>query len=426
MAKIKTKIKGTTGSYESYLYRYTHVETGRKYLGIHKGKLNDRYNHSSKNEEFNKLLRDPNEEFLFEVLAYGSYHNMRNKEYKMLSEVDAKNNTEYFNQSNGSPINKGTDKEKVRQLFEKIKNGYYTPEMTDAEQLLKSIFEQARVETDRDHKLDIQGAIDDAHGDTQSLELLAVMLDDFYEEDTDEYGFDGSHGIGGNHSTQATNDSKHGVDLPTVRIPAEDYADFTTSEIAYLANMLNAPDSVIDPKTNEDETLIKYIMTENTENDLDAMSDEMQDLLVGLKVPKRKAKLLMKQADKRIAENILNMSGKTLIDWESSSRKKQLQDKIKNMMKTGDTLVYTVSSGMVNITGLLHSIKEDMTDDIKSVITLVRHPAPSYLRSWHANRGKRDSDTIEFFLEPRNVSFEFVDLPHEESDKKFRTMEDMA
>jgi len=134
----------------------------------------------------------------------------------------------------------------------------------------------------------------------------------------------------------------------------------------------------------------------------------------------------MKQADKRIAENILNMSGKTLIDWESPSRKKQLQDKIKNMMKTGDTLVYTVSSGMVNITGLLHSIKEDMTDDIKSVITLVRHPAPSYLRSWHANRGKRDSDTIEFFLEPRNVSFEFVDLPHEESDKKFRTMEDMA
>ena len=95
-----------SSSYEAYLYRYTNVTDGKAkkvYIGIHKGSVDDSYNHSSKNSEFQKAFSNSKSKLKFEVLEYGSYMEMQNTEYRMLKKVDARKNSLYYNKSNVFP-----------------------------------------------------------------------------------------------------------------------------------------------------------------------------------------------------------------------------------------------------------------------------------------------------------------------------------
>jgi len=132
--------------YEAYLYRYTHLPSGRMYVGIHKGLIEDSYNHSSTCEEFNQLLIDNFDDFKYEVLLTGSYGAMKNEEHKMLSEANAKSNVMYFNKSNGSPASKKFNMERVLTLAAEIKN--MTGEQEMASEVVKTTFIQVRAEDD--------------------------------------------------------------------------------------------------------------------------------------------------------------------------------------------------------------------------------------------------------------------------------------
>ena len=84
-----------SNSYEAYLYKFVNLVNLKTYIGVHKGSANDEYLHSSTNEEFKEALQQ--DDFSYEILEYGSYKEMCQREYVMLSEVDAKNNDDYYN-----------------------------------------------------------------------------------------------------------------------------------------------------------------------------------------------------------------------------------------------------------------------------------------------------------------------------------------
>ena len=52
---VEQVIATPPASYEAYLYQYTNLVDGKAYVGIHKGSVDDTYNHSSTNEEFQKV-----------------------------------------------------------------------------------------------------------------------------------------------------------------------------------------------------------------------------------------------------------------------------------------------------------------------------------------------------------------------------------
>ena len=81
--------------YEGYLYRFTNLDNGRIYIGVHKGIVSDNYWNSSTDEEFKAVCANPNSNLKYEVLEYGSYDYMTVRENEMLSSVDARNNKQY-------------------------------------------------------------------------------------------------------------------------------------------------------------------------------------------------------------------------------------------------------------------------------------------------------------------------------------------
>ena len=98
---IEGSIAMAPNEYNSYLYQWTQKSNNMKYVGYHTGSVLDGYEHSSTNEEFNLAFASPDEEFTIDILAYGSKKEMQQQENILLSSVDAKNNPEWYNKTNG-------------------------------------------------------------------------------------------------------------------------------------------------------------------------------------------------------------------------------------------------------------------------------------------------------------------------------------
>ncbi len=83
----------------SFVYSWTDMMTDMVYLGAHKGSQDDGYICSSKPmmEEYNKRPND----FIRQIVATGSMHDMFGFEAILLNKLDAKNNKMFYNRHNG-------------------------------------------------------------------------------------------------------------------------------------------------------------------------------------------------------------------------------------------------------------------------------------------------------------------------------------
>ena len=84
---------------EAFVYLWQNNKDGKKYIGYHKGDANDGYDTSSKDPEFLEAMAQGY--MKREIIAYGTAQDMIALERTMLLEVDAKNNPDYYNKSNG-------------------------------------------------------------------------------------------------------------------------------------------------------------------------------------------------------------------------------------------------------------------------------------------------------------------------------------
>ena len=70
-------------SYDAFVYEYTNVNNGKKYVGSHLGTVGDGYWHSSRNVDFIDLFSGMSPMFEYNILAVGSYDDMKNLESKI-------------------------------------------------------------------------------------------------------------------------------------------------------------------------------------------------------------------------------------------------------------------------------------------------------------------------------------------------------
>jgi hypothetical protein len=84
--------------YEAFVYEWTNIENGMKYIGSHKGNIDDGYISSSK-IFITEYKKNP-QIFIRNILATGSIVEMRELETKLLVECDASKNTMYYNKHN--------------------------------------------------------------------------------------------------------------------------------------------------------------------------------------------------------------------------------------------------------------------------------------------------------------------------------------
>ena len=124
-SSITTKILPWKTPPDACLYRITNLDNNKKYWGVHKYKETERpgdgtYWHSSKNSDFRKICKNPKSNLLYETIEYGDYDVMTVREAEELTAVDAVNNDMYYNGSNGSPLFKPHQLDKVKELLEEL------------------------------------------------------------------------------------------------------------------------------------------------------------------------------------------------------------------------------------------------------------------------------------------------------------------
>lgn len=85
---------------QAFVYRWTHIPTGKWYIGYHKGTPNDGYICSSKIVK--PLIKANPTEWSRKILKTGTQQEMLEHEVFLLKLFDAKKDPMSFNQTNGS------------------------------------------------------------------------------------------------------------------------------------------------------------------------------------------------------------------------------------------------------------------------------------------------------------------------------------
>jgi hypothetical protein len=151
---------------EAFLYQWIDKTTNKKYIGIHKGAVDDGYICSSKVmlEEYVKRPMD----FQREILYLGSFDDMVMKETELLKNVNAAKNPEYYNMHNGDGnfYNKGHTEETKKKISKKNK-GNSRPDL--AERNRRGLSLTTRKKISKNHH-DVSGCNNPMFGKTHSEE----------------------------------------------------------------------------------------------------------------------------------------------------------------------------------------------------------------------------------------------------------------
>ena len=97
--KVENCAEANNRGFVAFVYLWSDAKTNRKYIGVHKGSVNDGYVCSSTvmMAEYKQRPADFTREILFE----GSRAECYAKEHELLKEVNARYNPDYYNQTNG-------------------------------------------------------------------------------------------------------------------------------------------------------------------------------------------------------------------------------------------------------------------------------------------------------------------------------------
>ena len=388
-----------SNSYEAYLYKFVNLVNLKTYIGVHKGSANDEYLHSSTNEEFKEALQQ--DDFSYEILEYGSYKEMCQREYVMLSEVDAKNNDDYYNLSNGFSQYREPDFEKVKDLFNQIKDGFYQrrKEPLTIHELMDYL--QVRFQHHGDHQRNIKECIDVANGDTENCfgkgkGLTAIIFEGRGKKGTDLR-------IDGSHSVNAAVASKHATTISVIRIPFEVNSDFTEIEIRMLGNLLNKRDD-IEKKSMSEKDGIKYII-DNVTSGIEWNSDINVKALksFGFKGHKGKGKIktILTKA-KQVVDVQRNRLEKGLlwIDYTAMPHRNTLSDTEKFYSSQDGWCSMSMSSGYYRLDRIMQFLKTQnkLNPKIKSCMVIIHHP----------NTRTRDEWENGFYTEWKKIQDMFI------------------
>ena len=131
------------------------------YIGYHK-ENGEAYFGSPTDNQLIKLLSEPTAELEFTIVDFGSKKEMMQVEHELLSEVDARNNPNYWNKTNGIPGVPKFNREAINKIKGIVDNGgeKYLSTPTPVLELTEVPKVQVRdVEYDTDNLRDIQDDI---------------------------------------------------------------------------------------------------------------------------------------------------------------------------------------------------------------------------------------------------------------------------
>jgi|TARA_B110000977_G_scaffold162379_1_gene207780 hypothetical protein len=315
---------------EAFLYRFTNLLNGKIYVGRHKGQPYDGYMFSSKDKDFKKDFMNPNSEWKYEVLQYGSYEYVGATENTLLINANAKDNDNYYNKSNGGSNIVLPRIKLLQSIVNDIRENksYKGAEMmlTSVKNLPDNAVQVREFTLDKDHVNTLRDIINDK----RSLEHLTVIIlkDRTYCGMTGDLIIDGNHSIAG---AIASETGDEGI-IPTLQIPKHLHEDLTDMEVDLLATMLNPRDQ--NPTLPTDlPTIAKHVCAMRLQG-LDSNGKEIQEYKDNFHLSKKQKTKVSNLANEMYAKVVPNTS--TWINYSVGEEGRKIKEQIKNEHITND------------------------------------------------------------------------------------------
>ncbi len=390
-------------NYQAYVYEYFITETNMKYIGSHVGRFDETYQHSCKNVQFLTDLAN-SKNIIITLINFGTKFDMVNLEHELLKAVDAKNNPNYYNRSNGGGkgVTSVFDIDELHQKTDEIEI-----KKKPCSELIKLNRLQVRVENDSLHIKQIKNRIDADYGNTENY-LIHIFEE--YDNGKDMIA-NGSHTIlaasQSKYSTAAVFDVKY--------IPKIEWSKYNDAQLRLFAMDLNPKEKYV-RKSNQREDWAKWLHTQNISNsDFDINSKKIREELQ--KPPRNltpyeigKVRDLAKEMNK---EHEANINGKKIKKYE----KEELQNLVKkHQNKT--KVSFAVSTGnakdIIN-TVIEYGLKYEKTK-IRTMMILLYNNSYKNYENW-IKKCIKVKEKTDYLQEKMEWTILFEVLPTWESDK---------
>lgn len=418
-------IKENPENFDSFCYIFKNLTKKKFYLGLHKikdidddGPLTDGYWNSSTSDDFKYDYQVDKDKFTYEVFAWGTLDEMRTLENRKLTEVDAKNNPNWYNKTNASSSKSITlttdDIKEIKNFIDDIRSndlpyGLKITPKVNIDVIMKYKRHQNR---EQDyvpaHKNKLQNIFDDRMGDTTGY--YAVVLEDVMYQDV-HYDF---MKIDGNHSALACKDSKMSDYLDVIYIPKQVHEKIVKSDvhIELLASLFNKRKEQVTLSTSESDAVKTVVTMLNAGHT--TRSAVVSDFLDAHMFTNSECKRIKKSANEIIRQNNSALH-QTWIQYNVGQDKIDLADKLEKENQVDNVHVVAKNSKSLSYWPELRYIdlhNKNCSDDEKIKFLKV------YL--WHSNSASKklhnnfkidDENTLTNICELMNVELNIEYLP---------------
>lgn len=387
-----------TPNYKAFLYKFTNLENGKVYLGIHKGSVDDGYYNSSTSDEFKSVYTNSNSSLKYEVLKYGTYDEMKNLEHQILTEADAANSEDYYNKHNGSKARpQQLRMGEALKLYQDIVAGKYDVKDENGEFVKEDkvdIYNLPRIQVRVFRQIsalvsEITQRVQDKMGNTDDCEPILI-----YEQRVDGQDYIGD----GNNTIDGVYNAPNAIDVPTRRIPKDVHEKYSDVELRVVSGLLNKkPEVVKEPNTPED--AVKHIVSVYVNTGLPYNAQQNVEWCELMRFTQSQIKKnILPKAKEAIEKLKLELADQVFISYESTSPyHKQLEDTCESL-RTSKTHAVSTSSSNIRLDRIQTKFR---LSGKSNLVIVVYHPTLSAVDKWKTVKVEHDTE-IDYWIRSNN------------------------
>ena len=404
--------------YEAFLYKYTDLDTNKKYLGMHEGYLGDGYWNSSESVEFKKICSNSNSNIKYEVLEYGDVDEIKTREHDILNKVDAKNNDDWFNMNNGIVKKQSIRLDVVKGIVARILAGDF--DVVDSEgrwikEDKEKIYNLPRLQVRVNQIISetvkyVTERVEEAHGNTNACTPILIyenrLKSKLYNGQTDLLG-------DGNHTIEGVYRAPHAVEIQVARIPLSVHKDLSNLELRAICGLLNKRDTFIkQPLTLLDGE--KYILNVYLATGKPADCSENYEWLEEAGFTDNQIKkTIFPKGKEAIKQKNLELANKVLINYSAESPYHSILEDNVDSLRDNNTHSVSTTSANIRMDRIMTKFRRSKKQNIKVV---VHHPTITAADEWNTIKALHEED-IDFWIKDKkingvNMGFDWVVMPH--------------
>jgi hypothetical protein len=343
------------------VYKYTNLNNGRIYIGIHK-ESDKPYHTSSKDTDFLQDKAERGAKFKFEILSWGSVGECEDIENNLLESVDAANNPLYYNKWNGKPGVKKKDKkfqnEITKELFllrkgktPKNKIKLLSADCIQEPKTFLKLYNEYGLAQIRDEQInddnvaDIKDAIINNYGD---IDYPIYLKDRYFEGEFYPHIL-----ISGNHTIFTPVNMKEHFQYESTEyivIPKTIHEGYTDADWRAVGNNMNVKTQVIGKTYNEWDALKEAIDAYEDGNSYCTEDDKTRWRMMGVG---KKINWIIKKVQEHIVEKKQRGKGMVRVNYSTPEGKAILSKKVKERKKD-NRLILDMASGTPSLHRILN------------------------------------------------------------------------